>query len=167
MFKVEKVLDARGHTLIQDPPIARFFFQSTITSVLGLAVRLSIGYDFLIAGWHKFTTPAWMDGSGAGIVGYWNNALGTTASGAPIITFDWYRSFLQYLVDTNSAGWFSYVIVFGELAVGIGLIVGAFVGLAATGGLLLNMPFLPAGTTRTQPIRWIPGVPPSPASENA
>jgi hypothetical protein len=35
----------------------------------------------------------------------------------PLITFDWYRGFLQFLIDTNSAGCFSYVIVFGELAV--------------------------------------------------
>src|SRR5712692_4799003 len=76
MFKVEKVIDARGQTLIQDPPIARFFFQSTITSVLWLAVRLYVGYDFVVAGWHKFTTPAWLDGSGAGILGYWKGALG-------------------------------------------------------------------------------------------
>ena len=40
-------------------------------------------------------------------------------------------------MDSNSAGWFSYVIVFGELAVGVGLILGAFVGLAAAGGLLI------------------------------
>ncbi len=125
MFKVEKVIDARGQTLIQDPPIARFFFQSTITSVLWLAVRLYVGYDFLIAGWHKFTTPAWMDGSGSGIIGFWKGALGTTAS---------------------------YVIVFGELAVGVGLILGAFVGLAAAGGLLMNFAFLLAGTTSTNPV---------------
>src|SRR5260370_17472113 len=83
-----------------------------------------------------------MDGSGSGIIGFWKGALGTTPTGAPVITFDWYRGFLQYLVDTNSAGWFSYVIVFGELAVGIGLIVGAFVGLAATGGRFVHLAFL-------------------------
>ena len=152
MFKVEKVLDAKGQTLIQDPPIARFFFQSTVAAWLWLAVRLYVGYDFLIAGWHKFNTPAWMDGSGTGILGFWKGALGTTPSGAPVITFDWYRGFLQYLMDTNSAGWFSYVIVFGELAVGVGLILGAFVGLAAAGGLLMNMAFLLAGTTSTNPV---------------
>ena len=157
MFKVEKVLDAKGHTLIQDPPIARFFFQSTVAAWLWLAVRLYVGYDFIIAGWHKFTTPAWMDGSGAGILGFWMGALGTTPAGAPVITFDWYRSFLQYLVDTNSAGWFSYIIVFGELAVGLGLIVGAFVGLAAAGGLLMNMAFLLAGTTSTNPVLVVLG----------
>src|SRR5437660_2014479 len=158
MFKVEKVLDAKGQTLIQDPPIARFFFQSTVAAWLWLAVRLYVGYDFIVAGWHKFNTPAWMDGSGTGILGFWKGALGTTASGAPVITFDWYRGFLQYLMDTNSAGWFSYVIVFGELAVGVGLILGAFVGLAATGGVLMNMAFLLAGTTSTNPVLAILGV---------
>jgi thiosulfate dehydrogenase (quinone) large subunit len=158
MIKIEKVTDEKGRVLIQDPPIARFFFQSTMTAWLWLAVRVYVGYDFLTAGWHKFTTPAWMDGSGTGILGFWKGALGTTPAGAPVITFDWYRSFLQYLVDTNSAGWFSYVIVFGELAVGIGLIVGAFVGLAATGGLLMNMAFLLAGTTSTNPVLAILGV---------
>src|SRR5205085_6291341 len=76
----------------------------------------------------------------------------------PLITFDWYRNFLQFMIDTNSAGWFSYVIVFGELAVGIGLIVGAFVGLAAAGGLLMNVAFMLAGTTSTNPMLAILGV---------
>jgi thiosulfate dehydrogenase [quinone] large subunit len=50
------------------------------------------------------------------------------------------------------------VIVFGELAVGIGLIVGMFVGLAAAGGILMNMAFLLAGTTSTNPVLVILGV---------
>ena len=153
MFKVEKVIDARGQTLIQDPPIARFFFQSTVAAWLWLAVRLYVGYDFIVAGWHKFNTPAWMDGTGQGILGFWKNAVAIPAAPArPLITFEWYRGFLQFMIDTNSAGWFSYVIVFGELAVGIGLILGAFVGLAAAGGLLMNFAFLLAGTTSTNPV---------------
>jgi thiosulfate dehydrogenase [quinone] large subunit len=158
MFKVEKVTDESGTILIQDPPIARFFFQSTGTAWLWLIVRLYVGYEFLNAGWEKVTSPAWTNGSGQGILGFWHNALGTTASGASIITFGWYHTFLQYLVDTNSAGWFSYLIVFGELAVGLGLILGAFVGLAAAGGLLMNMAFLLAGTTSVNPVLAILGV---------
>jgi thiosulfate dehydrogenase [quinone] large subunit len=72
--------------------------------------------------------------------------------------YDWYRGFLQFMIDTNSAPWFSYVIVFGELAVGAGLILGAFVGLAATGGLLLNGAFLLAGTTNTNPVLAVLGI---------
>jgi thiosulfate dehydrogenase (quinone) large subunit len=158
MFKIEKVTDDKGRVLIQDPPIARFFFQSTIMAWFWLAVRVYVGYDFVTAGWHKLNTPAWVDGSGQGIMGFWTGALGTTPAGAPVITFDWYRTFLQFMVDTHSAGWFSYVIVGGELAVGVGLILGAFVGLAAAGGLLMNMAFLLAGTTSTNPVLVILGV---------
>ncbi|MBO0884301.1 MAG: hypothetical protein J2P17_29030, partial [Mycobacterium sp.] len=69
MFKVEKVTDEKGQVLIQDPPIARFLFQSTTAAWLWLVVRVYVGYDFLTAGWHKFTTSEWMDGSGQGIMG--------------------------------------------------------------------------------------------------
>jgi thiosulfate dehydrogenase [quinone] large subunit len=156
MLNIEKVTDTNGDVWVQDPPIAKYLFQSTrVMAWIWLAVRLWVGYDFLVAGFHKLTTPAWVDGSGAGIMGFWKGALGMTPAGAPVITFDWYRTFIQFLVDTNSAGWFSYVIVGGELAVGIGLILGAFVGLAATGGLLMNMAFMLAGTTSTNPIMAI------------
>jgi thiosulfate dehydrogenase (quinone) large subunit len=159
MFKVEKVTDVKGQIYIQDPPIARFLFQGTIASWLWLAVRLYVGWDFLEAGWHKFTDPKWVNGSGEGIIGFWSRAVAIPEPPTrPLITFDWYRSFLQFLIDTNSAGWFSYVIVFGEIAVGIGLILGAFVGLAAAGGLLMNMAFLLAGTTSTNPVLAILGV---------
>ena len=159
MFKVEKVTDANGQIYIQDPPVARFLFQGTIASWLWLIVRVYVGYDFLTAGWHKFTDPTWMNGTGKGIIGFWTNAVAIPAPPArPLITFDWYRGFLQFLIDTNSAGWFSYVIVFGELAVGVGLIVGAFVGLAAAGGLLMNMAFMLAGTTSVNPVLAILGV---------
>jgi len=153
MFKVEKITDEKGQVYIQDPPIARFLFQSTKASWLWLIVRLYVGYEFLEAGFHKFTDPAWTNGSGDGILGFWTRAVAIPAPPArPLITFDWYRNFLQFLIDTNSAGWFSYLIVFGELAVGIGLILGAFVGLAAAGGLMMNLAFLLAGTTSTNPV---------------
>ncbi len=159
MFKIEKVSDQQGRVLIQDPPIARLLFQSTIAAWLWLAVRLYAGYSFIDAGWHKFNDPAWMNGTGDGILGFWTRAVAIPAAPAkPLITFDWYRAFLQFLIDSNSAGWFSYVIVFGELAVGVGLILGAFVGLAAAGGLLMNMAFLLAGTTSTNPILAVVGV---------
>ena len=159
MFKVEKVTDANGQVWIEDPPIARFLFSGTRIAWVWLLVRLYVGFDFLEAGWHKFTDPAWMNGSGQGIIGFWQRAVAIPEAPArPLITFDWYRTFLQFLIDTNSASWFSYAIVFGELAVGLGLILGAFVGLAAAGGLLMNMAFLLAGTTSTNPILALFGV---------
>ncbi len=159
MFNVEKIHDEKGQVWIQDPPIARFLFQSTgVMAWIWMVVRVYVAYDFLTAGFHKLTTAAWVDGSGTGILGFWKGALGTTPAGAPVITFDWYRMFIQFLVDSNSAGWFSYIIVFGEIAVGIGLIVGAFTGLAAAGGLLMNLAFMLAGTTSTNPLLAVMGV---------
>jgi thiosulfate dehydrogenase (quinone) large subunit len=158
MFNFGKSLDYRGRVLLEDPPIARFLFQSTLASWGWLVLRVWVGFQFLQAGWAKFNEPAWMDGSGKGILGFWTNALGNTATGAPIITYGWYRSFLQLLVDSHAEGWFSKVIVGGELAVGLGLILGAFVGLAATGGFVLNSAFLLAGTTSTNPLLAVLGI---------
>src|ERR1044071_9253786 len=89
MFKVEKVTDDKGRVWIQDPPIARFFFQSTMAAWLWLLVRIYVGWDFLEAGWHKFGDPAWMNGSGEGIMGFRTRAVAIPAAPAkPLITFD-------------------------------------------------------------------------------
>lgn len=158
MLNISKVADSRGRLLIQDPPIAQLLFQSTLASWFWLIVRVFVGWQFLDAGWHKLNTPAWVNGSGQGILGFWKGALATTPSGQPVITYDWYRGFIQFLVDSNAAGWFSYIIVGGELAVGLGLILGAFVGIAAFGGLIMNMAFLLAGTVSVNPVLALLGM---------
>jgi thiosulfate dehydrogenase [quinone] large subunit len=153
MLHIEKVTDNRGRLLIQDPPVAQFLFQGTLASWFWLAVRVFVGWQFLTGGWGKLTGGKWLDGSGSIIMGFWQGAVKIPdAPAKPPITYDWYRGFLQFLIDTGSGPWFSYVIVFGEIAVGLGLILGAFVGLAAVGGLLMNMSFMLAGTLSTNPV---------------
>ena len=121
MFKVEKVTDDKGRVLIQDPPIARFFFQNTIDGLVvarrSALCRLRLPGCRLAQVQHpRLDGRLWRRASSASGKARW----APRPPAQPVITFDWYRSFLQYLVDTNSAGWFSYVIVFGELAVGVG-----------------------------------------------
>jgi thiosulfate dehydrogenase (quinone) large subunit len=153
MVNIEKVTDNRGRLLIQDPPIAQFLFQGTLASWVWLAVRVFVGWQFLTSGWGKLSGGKWLDGGGASIMAFWQSAVKIPdAPAKPPITYDWYRGFLQLLIDSGSAPWFSYVIVFGEIAVGLGLILGAFVGLAAVGGLLMNMSFMLAGTVSTNPV---------------
>src|SRR5215211_3957719 len=156
MFAVKHVTDEQGNVLVQDPPIAQFLFSNTKASIIWLVVRLYIGYQWLDAGWHKLNDPAWMS-TGDGILGFWTRALAVN-NGKPVIAYDWYRGFIQFLVDSGSHPWFAKVIVFGELAVGLGLIVGALVGVAAFFGALMNMSFLMAGTVSTNPVLFLAGI---------
>src|SRR6185436_14648793 len=61
-------------------------------------------------------------------------------------------AFLQLLIDSEASVWMAKVITFGELAIGLGLIVGAFVGVAAFFGALMNMNFMLAGSASTNPV---------------
>src|SRR5690606_33913115 len=118
MFRAVKITDENGRLLIQDPPIARFLFQSTTAAWLWLLLRVWLGWTWLSAGWHKFTDPAWMDGSGSAILSFWQRAVAVPEPpGRALVTYDWYRNFLQYLIDIRAEGWFSQVIVFAELFV--------------------------------------------------
>jgi thiosulfate dehydrogenase (quinone) large subunit len=157
MIAVKHVTDTRGNVLIQDPPIAQFLFQNTRASIVWLFVRLYLSYEFLEAGWHKLNDPAWM-GDGSGILAFWTRAAGLGANGQPVIAYGWYRSFIQFLIDSNSAVWFSKVIVAGELLVGLGLLFGGLVGVAAVFGALMNMSFLMAGTVSTNPVLFFGGI---------
>ncbi len=121
-------------------------------SLLWLPLRFFVGRDWLTHGTEKFANPAWMDGSGKALAGYWTGAVRIPEEGRPPITYDWFRNFLQYMLDHNWATWFSKVIVFGEMLVGLGILVGGLVGLAAFFGTVLNLNFGLAGTASTNPV---------------
>ena len=48
--------------------------------------------------------------------------------------------------------WFAKIVAVGEVLVGLGLIFGALVGIAAFFGTVLNFNFLLAGSTSTNPV---------------
>src|SRR5438034_9564475 len=56
------------------------------------------------------------------------------------------------MVDNHWEVFFGKLIAFGETAVGIGLILGAFVGIAAVGGAFMNLNFMLAGSASTNPV---------------
>jgi thiosulfate dehydrogenase (quinone) large subunit len=153
MFTFHSVTDASGDVWYQDPPVTHWLFCHASVGRLWLLARLFVGFEFLEAGFHKFIDPSWTNGSGEAILGFWLQSVVIPEPPArPPITFDWYRDFLQLLINTNSAPWFSQLIVYSELAVGIALLVGAFVGVAATGALLMNIAFMLAGVNATNPV---------------
>lgn len=134
-----------------EPGIANFLFHSARSAPLWLGARVYLGYEWFQAGREKLGEDAWMDG-GAALRGYWTNAVAIPEGGRPSITYGWYREYLQYMLDHEWYTWFAKIIVFGEILIGIGLIVGALVGFAAFFGALMNMSFMLAGSASTNPV---------------
>jgi thiosulfate dehydrogenase [quinone] large subunit len=139
-------------TTVEDPPFARFLFADTRSAALWLPVRIFFGWSFLDASWHKLTSPAWMDG-GTALKGFWTAAVAQPAPPArAAITYDWWRQFLQGMLDSGAYTWFAKVVAVGEFLVGLGVLVGALVGIAALFGATMNVAFLLSGSASTNPV---------------
>lgn len=61
----------------------------------------------------------------------------------------WYREFIEGLLGAQAYTWFADLIVYGEILVGVGLILGAFTGLAAFFGAFMNWNYVMAGSAST------------------
>ena len=84
-----------------DPPIANTLFNSTRWSWLWLVARVYLGYTWLNSGLGKLSNPAWTQ-SGEALKGFWERAvLIPDAPARPAISFDWYRAFLQSMLDSG------------------------------------------------------------------
>ena len=142
-----------GNGQIDDPSWWKLLLGNTYLAVLWLPLRFFIGQEWIAAGEHKLRDDAWMDG-GTALQGFWTGAVAIpTEEGArPRITYDWFRDFLQYMLDHEWYTWFAKLVAIGEFLVGLGLLVGALVGIAAFFGTLLNFNFMLAGTTSTNPV---------------
>ncbi|MBI2935795.1 MAG: DoxX family protein [Chloroflexi bacterium] len=136
---------------LQDPPFAQKLFGNTEWAWLWLIARVYIGFSWLEAGWHKLGDPKWME-TGEALQGFWARAVAIPETGRPAIYYDWYRSFLNILLEGGHYTWFAKLVSVGELLVGIALIVGAFTAIAALFGALMNFNFLLAGTASSNPL---------------
>jgi thiosulfate dehydrogenase (quinone) large subunit len=144
------VVTRRGQVL-QDPPLVQKILNDPRAAWLWLPLRIWVGYQWISASLHKLGNPAWMQ-TGEALKGFWAGAVAIPDGGRPAITFDWYRSFLQMMINAQAYTWFAKVIAMGEFLVGLGLIVGAFVGIAAFFGALMNFNFMLAGSASTNPL---------------
>ncbi len=147
----EHVVRTRQGTIVSNPPIARFLFEDTRFSIVWLVVRVLVGLSWLDASSHKLSNPAWMQ-TGDALKGFWTNAVQVSETGKGPIAFDWYRGFLQGMLDAGSYVWFAKLIAIGEFAIGVALILGAFVGVAAFFGAFMNWNFIMAGSASTNPL---------------
>ncbi|MFB0616834.1 DoxX family protein [Streptomyces sp. AGS-58] len=103
-------------------------WRDTATHYALLPLRVFLGITFAYAGLNKLTDSAFFHASGTGSIG--ETLSGSRGSAA-----------LPALIDLalKSPVGFGYAIALGELAVGIGTLLGLFGRLAALGGALISL----------------------------
>ncbi|MCO6453484.1 MAG: hypothetical protein J5I90_22070 [Caldilineales bacterium] len=143
--------------IIADPPIAQFLFSDVRMSWLWLVVRVWLGYSWIDAALHKVTNPAWVE-TGVALKGFWTGAVQIPAEGRPPIAFDWYRDVIAFMLQNEWYTWFGKLVAWGELLIGIALIIGAFVGIAAFFGAFMNWNFIMAGAASTNGLLLVAAV---------
>lgn len=141
-----------GNGQVEDPKGWRLLLGNTYLAVVWMPIRFFVGQEWLAAGEHKVRDDAWMNG-GSALQGFWERAVAIPEAPArPAITYNWFRDFLKYMLDHEWYTWFAKLVAIGEVLVGLGLIVGALVGIAAFFGTVLNFNFLLAGTVSSNPV---------------
>mgnify|MGYP002360476112 FL=1 len=137
-----------------EPPLSRFLFGDTRLSFLWLILRIYIGYEWLIAGWTKINSPVWVGPkAGTALAGFLQGSLTKTSGLHPDVS-GWYADFIKEFGLHHTVE-FSYLVAFGEVLVGVALILGLFTGIAAFFGGFMNMNYLFAGTVSTNPLMFV------------
>lgn len=142
--------------LLHEPNLSRLLFADPRLAPLWALLRLYVGYEWLMAGWGKITNPAgvWVgEKAGTAVSGFLTGALAKTDGAHPDVQ-GWYAWFLQHVALPNAAA-FSYLVAYGEVLVGVALILGLFTGIAAFFGGVMNASYLLAGTISTNPLLFI------------
>jgi thiosulfate dehydrogenase (quinone) large subunit len=133
-----------------EPAIAKFFLGSSGAAALWFVVRMNVGAQWLLAGWEKVQEPAAWGTNGVAMKGFVAGALAKAGGAHPAVQ-GWYANFLQNVVQPNAGLW-SFLITWGEVAVGLGVLLGALTGIAAGFGVLMNLNYLLAGTVSINPV---------------
>lgn len=142
----------KQYVTFSDPALVVELFGSTRWAWLWLVMRIYVGYSWLNSGIGKIGNPAWTH-TGDALRGFWERAvLVPEAPARPAIAFDWYRTFIQFLLDSGSYTWFAKLVTFGEVMIGAALILGAFTGIAVFFGAFMNWNFMMAGTASINPL---------------
>ncbi|KMK74375.1 DoxX family protein [Alkalihalobacillus pseudalcaliphilus] len=125
-----------------------FLRSNKVVAAVLVVLRVVLGWAWLSSGWGKVTGEF-------NAAGYLQNAVANPVMNGEVMKYPWYVSFLEGFAIPN-AEIFSFVVAWGEVLVGLGLIVGVFTSAAAFFGMVMNMSFLLAGTISSNP--WMVAV---------
>ena len=118
------------------------WYENKWIAIVWTVLRVWLGVQWLTAGFGKVT-------GGFDASGYLQGAIAKAGGEAPIVA-GWYATFLETVALPN-AKVFSFLVAYGEVLVGLGLIVGCLTIPALIAGAFMNLNFLLAGTISTNP----------------
>ncbi|WP_066071704.1 DoxX family protein [Neobacillus soli] len=121
------------------------WYKTPLAAGVWTVLRIWLGLQWIEAGLHKIT-------GGFDATGFLKGALANATGDHPAVQ-GWYAEFLQQFAMPN-VHIFNVLIPWGELLVGIGLVVGLATIPALVAGAFMNLNFLLAGTTSTNPILY-------------
>ncbi len=146
-------------TFYPEPRTITFLFASRFVAPVWTVIRIYLGWLWLDAGWHKvwthggFNTVRIGPDAGGPVSGFLTRALAMTGGETPSVQ-GWYAWLIETIFLPN-ATLMSNLVAFGELLVGIALILGFLTGVSAFMGGLMSASFLLAGIVSTNPVMFI------------
>ncbi|WP_426455033.1 DoxX family membrane protein [Paenibacillus sp. S-38] len=121
----------------------RFLQNNLLVSFVLTVLRVYLGWTWLKAGWGKIA------GGSFNAEGFLLGAVKKAGGENPAVQ-PWWAEFLQSFAIPN-VGLFNVLVPWGELLVGLGLILGSFTTFAALMGMLMNFSYMFSGTISTNP----------------
>ncbi|GIP15688.1 hypothetical protein J40TS1_13300 [Paenibacillus montaniterrae] len=128
----------------------KFWRENKYAAVIVAVIRIILGYKWITSAWGKITEGTF------DATGYLNNVITNPVAKGEEVLYPVYNAFIEHaalpMVDV-----INFIIPWGELLVGIGLITGILTLPAAFFGLLMNFMFMFAGTVSTNPFMILLG----------
>lgn len=123
--------------------VIQFLRENKAVSFVLAVIRVYLGYTWLMAGIGK------LQGKGFDATGYLQGAIEKSKGAQPAVQ-SWWASFLQDFAIPN-VDLFNTLVTWGEVLVGIGLIVGCLTKTAVFFGLVMNFSYMFSGSIGVNP----------------
>ncbi|TDQ37701.1 DoxX family protein [Aureibacillus halotolerans] len=124
-----------------------FLQSSKLAAVLLLLIRIPLGWMWFSSGIGKVT-------GGFDASGFLQAVVANPVLKGENLAYPLYVAFLESVAIPNAA-LFSFLVMWGEVFIGLGLMLGLFTKSAAFFGGVMNTSFLLAGTVSTNPLMLI------------